>query len=376
MKQLITLIILVFGLAACGGRQSRPVGMSEAGAKLSVDYADGFSIEKSEHYLTVTVFNPWEKGKVYARYFLVKDERTSLPSEGIKVKVPLGSLGVASVTHLEFLNLLGQLGTVTGICSPGLVYNGQVQASIAQGKIADLGEAFRLNVEKTLLLRPEALMMSGYSQTDANAQRVQQAGIPVIYNNEWMETSLLGRAEWIKFVAAFFDRSEQADSIFREIEIRYNRMKAKAAHAAGRPKIMAGNDFRGTWYMPAGRSYMGQLFEDAGGDYFYANDTTTGSLPLNMETVLNNFADADVWLNCNYNSTTELLAADKMYGLFGALKAGRVYNFNKRLLPSSANDFWESAVARPDLVLADVISILHPELLPDWKPVYASQLTP
>ena len=272
------------------------------------------------------------------------------------------------------MSLLDETQTITGVCSPKLIYNAELQKNIDAGKITDLGDAFNLNVERVLLLKPNALMTSGFNQTDANAQRIGQAGIPVIYNNEWMETSLLGRAEWIKFVAAFYDKELQADTIFAGIDKRYNDLKTKALKVTTKPKIMSGNNFRGTWYMPAGRSFMGQLFLDAGADYFYANDTTTGSLPLNVETVLKNFANTDIWLNVNFSTINELIKADSKHALFRPVKTRQVFNFNKRLLPSTANDFWESAVARPDLLLGDVITILHPELLPDYEPVYADKL--
>jgi len=142
------------------------------------------------------------------------------------------------------------------------------------------------------------------------------------------------------------------------------------------PNIMEGSNFRGTWYMPSGRNFMGKLFADAGANYFYANDTTAGSLPLNVETVLKNFSQTDFWLNCNFKSIKELVNADSKHGLFRPVKLKQVYNFNKRLLPSTANDFWESAVARPDLLLSDVIAILHPELLPGYELVYAEKLQP
>ena len=139
---------------------------------------------------------------------------------------------------------------------------------------------------------------------------------------------------------------------------------------------MSGSNFRGTWYMPGGRNFMAQLFSDAGGNYFYANDTTVGSLPLSFEKVLKNFSESDVWLNCNYASLSELLKADPKHALFRPVKLQQVYNFNKRMLPSGANDFWESAVAHPDLLLKDVIFILHPELLPGYETFYAQKLNP
>ena len=137
---------------------------------------------------------------------------------------------------------------------------------------------------------------------------------------------------------------------------------------------MAGSNFRGTWYMPAGRSFMGRLFEDAGARYYFATDTTSGSLPLNVESVLKDFAQTDIWLNCNFSSLTDLVKADSKHALFRPVTLKQVYNFNKRLLPSSANDFWESAIARPDLLLSDVIAILHPEIMPGYQFVYAEKL--
>ena len=341
---------------------------------LKLNYAEGFSVLKYKDYKEVIVYSPWKKGEIYARYYLVKDEKTKIPVDGVKINIPLKTLATTSVTHLEFMSLLDEIQTITGVCSPKLIYNSELQKNIHAGKITDLGDAFNLNVERVLLLKPNALMTSGFNQTDANAQRIGQAGIPVIYNNEWMETSLLGRAEWIKFVAAFYDKELQADTIFAGIDKRYNDLKTKALKVTNKPKIMSGNNFRGTWYMPAGRSFMGQLFLDAGADYFYANDTTTGSLPLNVETVLKNFANSDIWLNVSFSTINELIKADSKHALFRPVKTGQVFNFNKRLLSSTANDFWESAVARPDLLLGDVITILHPELLPDYEPVYADKL--
>jgi len=119
---------------------------------------------------------------------------------------------------------------------------------------------------------------------------------------------------------------------------------------------------------------MGRLFEDAGARYYFSADTATGSLPLNVESVLKNFAQTDVWLNCNFSSLNDLVKADSKHALFRPVVLKQVYNFNKRLLPSTANDFWESAVARPDLLLSDVIAILHPEIMPGYSLVYAEKL--
>lgn len=370
----IFLCLAVLSVTACSTGSNKTDVISDSADSSVIVYAKGFSIRYFSDYTQVIVNNPWKSGSIYATYFLVKDTQTEVPEGGVKILVPLKTIAPASVTHYEFLHLLGELNTVTGICQADIVYNKKIKKGIEEGRITDLGDAFHINVEKVLQLSPSALMMSGYNQKDANLQRISQAGIPVIYNNEWMETSLLGRAEWIKFVAAFYDKSQLADSVFSNIENRYNDIKQKVTNIKDKPDIMAGSNFRGTWYMPAGRSFMGQLFADAGSRYFYSNDTTTGSLPLNVEKVLRDFSDADIWLNCNFATLDELIKSDSKHALFKPVQTRQVYNFNKRMLPSGANDFWESAVARPDLLLSDVIAVLHPEILPDYELVYAEKL--
>ncbi|MDR3653341.1 MAG: ABC transporter substrate-binding protein [Paludibacter sp.] len=374
MKKLPLIALLsVFIFFSCGNKSAK-TSDAQSSDSLKLSYARGFSVKYFPGYKEVIVFSPWIKGGVYARYYLVKDVKTKTPKDGIKVLVPLKTIAATSVTHFEFLSLLGEINTITGVCSPKIIYNKVINQRVGEGKITDLGDAFSLNVERTLELKSGAVMMSGYNQNDPAAQRISEAGIPVIINNEWMETSLLARAEWIKFVAAFYDKQQLADSIFAGVDKRYNEVKAKAAGVKTKPNVMAGSNFRGTWYMPAGHSFMGRLFADAGARYYYANDTTTGSLPLNVESVLKNFSQTDVWLNCSFNSIADLLKADPKHGLFRPVVLKQVYNFNKRLLPSSANDFWESAVAQPDLLLSDVIAILHPEIMPGYQLVYAQKL--
>lgn len=374
MKKLSIIALISICIFVSCNHKSSKTNDTQPSDSLKLKYAQGFSIRYFNNYKEVIVYSPWVKGTEYARYYLVSNTKLKTPSNGTKVKIPLETLASTSVTHLEFLSLLGELQTITGVCSPTLIYNSTVLKRVGEGKIADLGDAFSINVERTLELNPGALMMSGYNQNDPFAKRVSQAGIPVIFNNEWMETSLLARAEWIKFVGVFFNKEKQANSIFSEIDKRYNDIKSKAVAVKTKPTIMAGSNFRGTWYMPGGHSFMGRLFADAGARYHFSTDTTSGSLPLNVESVLKDFSQADMWLNCNFASVNDLIKADSKHALFRPVKQKQVYNFNKRMLPSSANDFWESAVARPDLLLSDVIAILHPDILPGYQLVYAQKL--
>jgi iron complex transport system substrate-binding protein len=372
-KNLILGLLPVLILVSCKGKPAATEAVF-VNEPVELSYAHGFTIQRTNAYYRVVINNPWQLDIPLAIYYLVKSDSVSTPADGMKIKVPVESLAVSSVTQVAFLDALGETDKISGGCSPGLIYNADVQLRIANGLVADLGDAFSINVERTMLLQPSALVMSGYKQDDPYAGRVQQAGIPVVYNNEWMEETALGRAEWIKFMALLVGREDRADSLFSVISAEYTALTEKVQQQTSWASVLTGSNFRGTWYMPGGNSYMAHMLADAGGQYFFANDSTRGSLPLNVESVLTNFASADFWINCNYNSISELVAGDGKHLLFQAVKLGNVYNYNKLLLPSGANDFWESAVVRPDWLLKDLIRILHPELLPDHELKYYQQL--
>jgi iron complex transport system substrate-binding protein len=338
---------------------------------LSVRYAAGFSVSYFSQYKQVKVFSPWRKETVLAVYYLAGDSAVQTPDDGIRLQIPLKRIGITSCTQIEFLSLMESLSVVKGVCSPELIYNQTLRQNYQKGELVYLGDGLRFNMENLLLLNPEALMLTSYSeQEDENMRRLKTSGIRLIYNNEWKESSLLARAEWIKFVACFFDKEALADSLFNEMEKNYFRLKELAQTAKNKPSIVAGGSFKGTWYMPPGNTYMGKLYEDAGGTYYYAKDTSLNSLPLNFETVLLHQQHADIWLNAQVNSIAELLAQDSRYGLFDAVQNRQVYNFNAKTTAKGANDFWESGLAHPDKILSDIIWALHPELLPDYKTVY------
>ena len=369
------LSISILLLYSCVGKTSRSSSLIE-GVRVELSHARQFAISHHENYTTVTVFSPWKAGEVYATYYLVKDEAVVTPDDGSKVRVPIQSLMANSATHLGFLELLSEIPAVTGVCSADYIYNPQIRESVNAGRVQDLGDAFNLNIEKLLLLRPQAVMTTAYNADDANTKKMKQTGLTIIYNIEWQEKTLLGRAEWIKFVGAFFDKEEWADSIFTLVEERYNTVKSKAAAVNHRPTILSGQDYRGSWSMPGGQSFNAQLFNDAGGDYYYKNDSTTGSISTTIEEALFHFSKSEVWVGTQAATLDELGKTDSKYKLFEAYKTGRVYNTNKRVNATGGNDYWESAVARPDLLLSDMIEILHPGLLPGYELTYLEKLAP
>lgn len=374
MKNLFYFLIIVL-FCACGAKTPKGEVLVREGEKLDVRYAKGFDVFYGDNYKIVVVYNPWKEGEMQQIYYLVGNKEVETPNDGLKVVVPVENIAISSCTHVEFLNLLGEINSVAGVCTPHLIYNDDIRKRYADGKIQSLGDAHNVNLEQLVHLRPDIYIAASYNQQDEQAKCLQQSGVKLVFNNEWTEQSLLARAEWIKFVAAFYNKEQLADSIFSGIEKDYIEASRIAQAVENKPTVMAGGNFKGTWYMPSGASYMGRLFADAGADYFYKNDSSTNaSLALNFETVLGNFHDVDVWLNAPTTSMSALMQMDERHGLFRAAREGRVFGFYARTLPDGANDFWESAVARPDLVLKDLIWALHPYLLPNYEPIYIIKL--
>lgn len=379
LTRMFCLLLMAGLLWSCVGGNGSEGGGGVSVRRCSNDskikYATGFDITDHNDYREVIVYNPWVKGAVQQRFYLVEESNAETPAGGgIRLKVPVSSIAISSCTHTEFLDMIGCIEQVTGMCSPQLIYNETLYSRYQQGAIASLGDAFSVDFEALLKTNPDVYMVASYNNQNDNTDRIAKAGVNVVYNNEWTETTLLGRAEWLKFMAAFFDKEELADSLFGEIEGAYFDAIELGKQAAALPRVMAGGNFKGTWYVPGGKSWMGQLFTDAGGSYYYSTDSTTTSIPLNFESVLNNFHNADVWVNAPTSTIQELTDMDTRHSLFAPVKTGRVYSFYARVKDRGANDFWESAVAHPDRIIKDMVWALHPELQPDYEPYYIMQL--
>jgi len=338
----------------------------------SVKYAHGFRFTCHDAYRELTILEPYKEG-VLAKYYLVSDSQIATPDDGVKLVVPLQRIGTASSTHIGFMEALGLLDHISGVCLPNTIYSPTMRQLYEHGGIIDLGDAMQINPERALLAQADAIMISGYGQGDVNPERLNAVGINVIYNNEWTERSPLGRAEWIKVVAALFCKDQLADSIFNNIESEYKQYRKVGMHQ-DKPSVMSGNNFRGTWYMSSGDSYMGRLFADAGAEYYFQNDSTQGSIPLSIETVIKNFGNADVWVGSNGHSLNELASADKKHTWFKAFQTGRVYNFYRRQTETGANDYWERGVVHPEELLKDMIWALYPDEMTDYQPIYINQL--
>jgi len=370
--------------SGCWGRTSSvsSSGLANIDSIMPLQYASGFEIAYSSDYKIVTVFDAWSvERRPLQRYYLYSLQgESALPvhSDGISLRVPFSKVALGSCTQVEFVRELVPLEVVKGMCNTESVYNAGLRELIASGSVIDLGDALDLNVEKVLSLGAEAFFAGSYSPTNPKYELLSRSGTAIVHDYEWKESDLLGRAEWIKFVACFFDKEKEADSLFCATVRRYDDLKRLAASDSLQTSVtvLSGENFRGTWYLPGGRSYVAQLFRDAGADYRFEQDTTTGSLSLSLEQVLRDFHDADVWVGVSATDLQELLAKDPHYEVFEAWKRGKVYAYDRRSTETGGNDYWESAVAHPDAILSDFVKICHPSLLQDVTWNYIRKLQP
>lgn len=347
--------------------------------KVRLTDAEGFTVTYHQHYKVVSVNRPWKDAKTQFQYVLVQCG-TPIP-QGFKpeqiVQIPVRSVVALSTTHFVPLQRLGVLDRLKGISNFKDVTTPAVNEKIKQNQLTEVGNARNLNLEKILELSPDLVTTfgTGNPRTDAHP-KLLEAGIKVAIVAEYMESTPLGQAEWMKFLALFFNREAEAEQSFAEIRQRYQAITAKTKTVKRRPTVFSGFDSKGTWYAPGGDSYVARSLADAGANYLWADDRSPGSLQLTFEQVYDRAAQAQYWIVNAHSVKTrsDLLTADPRYQGFTALQTNNVFSPTAKVNPQGGNDYWQSGIANPDIILADLVKIFHPELVPNHQFVYYRQL--
>jgi len=361
--------------------EEAPVAVDLFPDKAQVVYAQGFSIDYYDTYKVVTVTQPWQGASEGFTYVLVM-RGSQVPGgfEGAQViEIPVRSIVTMSTTYFPHLEMLGVLESLVAVDDATYVFNERVQQRASAGEIAVVGGGAGggvVNVEMLLELAPELIMTSasGVPEYDAHPALIE-AGLPVVINADYLEASPLGRAEWGKFIAAFYNLEGEANRQFEEVASSYLALKEQVSALSARPTVFTNTDFQGSWYVPGGESYAAILLRDAGADYLWADTPGTGANPLAFEEVFDEAKEANFWLNVGFaGDLASLLMMDERYADFDAFAEGRVYNYNKRVNANGGMDYFESGTARPDLVLADLVAIFHPGLLPEHDFYYYQHL--
>ncbi|WP_294618883.1 ABC transporter substrate-binding protein [uncultured Bacteroides sp.] len=354
-------IVAALLLSACGGK-NKAVSAFICGDTIPLRYAGNLTLVSYPDYTVATLRNPWDTLRTLHTYILIPASRP-LPAhlpEGTIVRTPLRKSVVYSAVHCSLMDKLGVAGSIGGVCDLKYIKLPAIQDGCRNGTIADCGDGMNPDMEKIIDLHPDAILLSPFENSGGYG-RIDKLDIPVIECADYMETSALGRAEWMRFYGLLFGVASQADSLFAEVDSCYKRLERRAALSSTSLSIVSELKSGSAWYVPGGRSTTGRLFNDARGHYAFADNPHSGSVPMAFETVFDKAGDSDVW-TIKYNRDRDItysdLKADYIgYTGFKAFKTRNVYGCNTAKVP-----FYEETPFRPDYLLSDLIQILHPEI--------------
>lgn len=344
--------------------------------KLTLNDAKNFTLSYHKSYQVLTVEQPTVGGKPVS-YVLVKcgapkPQLTGSLSGAETLTTPVKSLFSASTTHLPALVELNQLDVLTGVSAKAYVSEPQVTTYVKSSSVTEFAAAGTTNAEKVVAAKPDVLVTGGTD--DPAYATIEKAGIPVLADADFLEASPLGRAEWIKYFAALTGTEQQANKVFDQISSHYDAVLAKAK-SADTKQLLVSQPYQGVWSMPTGGSYAGQLLSKAGGTWPWRSSTTAGTVSASMETVLSKSGSAKLWINTsNWTTKAEALKEESRFADFTAFKSGQVWSPSLQVNSAGGNNYFELGGQRPDLVEADLIAIIHPELEPNHQFTFYQQL--
>lgn len=383
-KYILWIATMAITLTACQGGKTA-AGMEEGGDTLQMKYAQLLTIvsHDEQSYTEVKVHNPWKEGTELHRYILVPKgkegdatmaklagqahgEGKKAATLGVKtdtVRTPLESNLVFTAPHCQLLTELGCQNAITGVCDkdyiniPDIKSRAQADAKVAH-PIMDCGSSMQPDIERIIALHPEALLISPF-ENNGGYGKLDKLRIPIIETADYMETSPLGRAEWIKLYGLLLG-SSKADSLFSAIEKEYLQLKAEAAKLPLGLSILTERKTGNVWYVPGGKSTMGILLRDAHAKYIFADDQHSGSLSMSPEQIIAKGNQIDVWafkyFGGNALTKQDLLAVYQGYQALKAFQTGTVYETD-----TSCEPYFELTSFHPEILLREFIILSHPE---------------
>jgi iron complex transport system substrate-binding protein len=365
--------LAVCSLWSCNGKKIT----SDSKANLTTKYAQGFKVSSIGTSKLVEVNYPYQNATTGYNYLLVpKGETAPTHDEQTQViTVPIENIVCTSTTHIPLLDYIGETDKLIGFPTTDYISSEKMRTRIDAGKVKDVGNDKGMNLEMLFTLRPSLVMGYTISKDLGQLKKIQELGIPVVINSEYLEQHPLGRAEWIKFVALFFGKEKEADSIFNSIEKEYLLIQKLANATSIKPTVMTGIVYGDAWFMPGGQNNAAKLLKDAGCEYLWAADSTNGFLQLSFESVFAKAKDADLWIGIgSFKTLDEIKATEERYALFKPFREKQIYTYGARTGAKGGSEFLELGYLRPDLVLKDLVKIAHPELLPEYELYFHKRL--
>ena len=369
-KLLFILFTLVIAFSGCNqNKNAKTIGDRNTAGSMNIKYAKGFKVTSSENYKLVDITDPSGESDMHYKYALVNkgSNKEGIPADYQIIEIPIRSVICMTTLQLSNFIKLKALDKVVGITSTRFLFNEQMNKQLKEGKTRKIGIEGEFDNEAILALNPDIILVSPFKKGGYDA--IRNLDIPLISFLGYKESSPLGQAEWIKFIAMLLGIEEQANKQFDDIENKYNKLKALSASVSKRPTVLSGELHSGNWYVVGGNSYLAQLFRDSGADYFMKNDNESGGFYVDFETVYSQGANTDYWRMVNSHDGTftydALKQSDARYADFKAFKDKKLIYCNLREKP-----FYENTPVEPEVVLADLIKIFHPSFLPEYVPVY------
>ena len=334
--------------------------------KFSPEFATGFRItqtpESESSLLTIT--NPWQGADFEQHIFIARNnERSPKGFRGQVVKSPISRAICLSSSHVAMFDAVGAIDKVKGVSGINFITNEYIRNP--QSQVADVGYDANLDFERIVALRPDVVLMYGVAgENSLITSKLRELAIPYIYIGDYVEQSPLGKAEWLYVIAEITDNHEKADSLFGAVKHNYQSLASRIANETStRPKVMLNTPYRDIWFLPSAENYMVRLIADAGGEAYASTAEGNSSQPIDSEKAYLLASQADAWLNVGAcTSLAELKAQNPRFQQMPAVRNHKVYNNNLRRTAAGGSDFWESGIVRPDIILQDLVTILHPEI--------------
>ncbi len=369
------------GFVSCsgGGGQTSATTEPISSDSATCDYARGYTSEKRGDITLLTVSNPWQGAQNVMFRYVLCPKGTKVPDKYAQytaIYTPVERVICMATTHVAMLSAIGKTSSIKALSGSAYVSDPEVRQAVADGRIVDIGYDQGLNYEKIISLKPDVIFAYGVGGEAAGSMaRLADLGQKVVFNAEYLERTALGKAEWIKFMAAFYRCEDQASRQFETIRNEYLSLCETAKNAENRPTVLCGLPWQGIWYVPGGETTVAAMIADAGGDFPWKDNRSHESFPIGIETGVSKGGNADLWLDTGAaRSLGEIVATDERLSLIKPFRTGMVYNNCARTGAGGGNDFFESGVVNPHIILKDMIKIFHPDLLPDHALYYYMKL--
>lgn len=376
MRLIYSFFIILFICISCTTDNSKSkvqeIGINK---ELTLGYAKGFSIEERKECQIISIRNPWQGAEGIEYKYVLIDKNQEIPEHLKKytiIKTPIKRVICLSTTHVAFIDVINKTNTIVGISGSEYINNHKIRNAINQEKVFDVGYDSNLNYELIASLNPDLVITYGVGgQVSSYNQRLNDLGIKTIIIGEYLETDPLGKLEWIKLIARFYQQEETANIYFDKVAKEYNLLVDLAKSSKSKPKVLFGLPWKDAWYVPGGKSFLAKMVQDAGGEYLWNENQLRESLPFDIESVFVNASNANIWLNTGtVNNKEDILKIDERFNSFVPFHNAKIYNNNLQVNESGGNNYWELGLVEPQILLKDMIRIIHPDLLPDHELVY------